>query len=303
MSSDRETTRIVRSWLEEGVTALPDRVLDGVLDQVPATRQRRSPWWPARRLPIMNKTMRIALSAAVVAVALLLGFNYFVTPNIGSPGLGDPEPTFTPTPVPTPEPTATPIPRLNGQEDLDAGQYRVGERFQMDITISVPDGWSAFEDFAVDPPAGADPPGGSSLAFWSVENLYVDPLAEELGTLDPPVGPTVDDLVDALVTHPAWTTTAAIDITVDGFAGERLELTIPSGVEFDNCGSSPFLMWTATSGGYRCAQGPGQVHDIYVVDVEGERLVFYVISFPDTPAADLAALQAVVESIEIDPLP
>ena len=28
MSTDRETTRIVRSWLEEGVTALPDRVLD-----------------------------------------------------------------------------------------------------------------------------------------------------------------------------------------------------------------------------------------------------------------------------------
>ena len=28
MSSDRDTTRIVRSWLDEGVTALPDRVLD-----------------------------------------------------------------------------------------------------------------------------------------------------------------------------------------------------------------------------------------------------------------------------------
>ena len=37
MSTDRDVTRIVRSWLEEGVTALPDRVLDAVLDQVPAT--------------------------------------------------------------------------------------------------------------------------------------------------------------------------------------------------------------------------------------------------------------------------
>ena len=35
MSPDRDTTRIVRSWLEEGVTALPDRVLDAVLDQAP----------------------------------------------------------------------------------------------------------------------------------------------------------------------------------------------------------------------------------------------------------------------------
>ena len=42
MSTDRDTTRIVRSWLEEGATALPDRVLDAVLDQVPATSQRRA---------------------------------------------------------------------------------------------------------------------------------------------------------------------------------------------------------------------------------------------------------------------
>ena len=42
MSTDRDVTRIVRSWLEEGVTALPDRVLDDVLDQLPATPQRRA---------------------------------------------------------------------------------------------------------------------------------------------------------------------------------------------------------------------------------------------------------------------
>jgi len=43
MSTDRETTRIVRSWLEEGVTALPDRVLDTVLDQVPVTPRGSMP--------------------------------------------------------------------------------------------------------------------------------------------------------------------------------------------------------------------------------------------------------------------
>ena len=53
MSTDRDVTRIVRSWLEEGATALPDRVLDAVLDQLPATPQRRA-WWPARRFREMN---------------------------------------------------------------------------------------------------------------------------------------------------------------------------------------------------------------------------------------------------------
>jgi hypothetical protein len=59
MSTDRDTTRIVRSWLEEGVTALPDRVLDAVLDQLPATPQRRAAW-PVRRLLDMHIPMRLA---------------------------------------------------------------------------------------------------------------------------------------------------------------------------------------------------------------------------------------------------
>ena len=35
MSAERDDNRIVRSWMDEGVTALPDHVLDAVLDQVP----------------------------------------------------------------------------------------------------------------------------------------------------------------------------------------------------------------------------------------------------------------------------
>ncbi len=71
MSTDGDVTRIVRSWLEEGRTALPDHVLDIVLDQLPATPQRR-PSWPARRLLDMNTPTRIAAAiAAVVAIAVI----------------------------------------------------------------------------------------------------------------------------------------------------------------------------------------------------------------------------------------
>ena len=65
MSTDREVTRIVRSWLEEGATALPDRVLDAVLDQVPATPQRRS-LWPARRSTEMSNIYKVLIAAAAV---------------------------------------------------------------------------------------------------------------------------------------------------------------------------------------------------------------------------------------------
>ncbi len=119
MSTDRDTTRLVRSWLEEGATALPDRVLDTVLDQVPATPQRRS-WWPARRLRNMNIYAKLALAAAAVVVALLLGANLLPrSPSVGSPS---PTPAVSPTPSSTPSPSAAPTPVLFPDRPTPGGQ-------------------------------------------------------------------------------------------------------------------------------------------------------------------------------------
>ena len=95
MSTDRETTRIVRSWLEEGVTVLPERVLDAVLDQVPTTPQRRS-WWPAWRFSDMNAYVKFAVAAAAVLVVAVVGYNFL--PGRGAVG----GPNATPSPSPAP---------------------------------------------------------------------------------------------------------------------------------------------------------------------------------------------------------
>jgi hypothetical protein len=95
MSTDRETTRIVRSWLEDGVTVLPDRVLDAVLDQVPATPQRRS-WWPAWRFSHMNTYAKFAIAGAAVLAVAVVGYNFLP----GRGGVGGP--TVTPSPSPAP---------------------------------------------------------------------------------------------------------------------------------------------------------------------------------------------------------
>ena len=96
MSTDRETTRVVRSWLDEGVTKLPDRVLDLVLDQVPATPQRRSGWgaWRSYR---MNIYVKLAVAAAAVLVVAVVGYQFLP----GRPGVGG-----QPTPSPSPSPLA-----------------------------------------------------------------------------------------------------------------------------------------------------------------------------------------------------
>jgi hypothetical protein len=95
MNADRETTRVVRSWLEEGVTVLPDRVLDAVLEQVPTTPQRRS-WWPAWRFSDMNTYVKFAIAAAAVLVVAVVGYNFL--PARG--GVGGPAATPSPSPAP-----------------------------------------------------------------------------------------------------------------------------------------------------------------------------------------------------------
>jgi len=80
VSTDRDVERIVRSWMDEGVTALPDRVLDLVLDQIPATPQRRAAW-PVRRFPILSTYARIGLVAAAVILAVAVGIGLLGRPS------------------------------------------------------------------------------------------------------------------------------------------------------------------------------------------------------------------------------
>ena len=86
--------------MDEGVTQLPDRVLDLVLDQLPATPQRRASWL-ARR-PTMNNYARLGLVAAAVLAVVILGIGLFgKSLDVG------------PTTSPTPSPSASPASASN----------------------------------------------------------------------------------------------------------------------------------------------------------------------------------------------
>lgn len=108
MSTDRDVERIVRSWMDEGVTALPDRVLDLVLDQIPATPQRRT-FWLARRFPTLSTYARYGLIAAAVIVAVAVGIGLFGRPtDVGPPSVPTPSiaPSVAPSSTPLPDPLA-----------------------------------------------------------------------------------------------------------------------------------------------------------------------------------------------------
>ena len=71
MSTDRETTRIVRSWLQADEHESAERLLGSVFDLLDATPQRRQPW-RAWRTRLMSGTAKVAAVAAVALVVALL---------------------------------------------------------------------------------------------------------------------------------------------------------------------------------------------------------------------------------------
>ena len=94
MSTDRDVTRIVRSWLHEDAYEDADRILNLVLDEIDTTPQR-SPSWLARRFPPMNSTMRIALAVAAVVAIAIVGVSLLIPKNVGNP-TESPSPTAIP---------------------------------------------------------------------------------------------------------------------------------------------------------------------------------------------------------------
>jgi hypothetical protein len=286
MSTERDVTRIVRSWLEEGGTVVPDRVLDAVLDQVPTTPQRRA-FLPVRRLPIVNSTaLRIGIVAAVLIIAAVVGWR--LLPGSVSPG-GPPALTAKP----------TPIPKLNSQGLLPAGRYQVDATLPMKVTVAVPDGWSTDTNWVVIGPNGNQAPNGMAIRFHTVKNLLVHPLSPSDGAISPPVGPSVDDLVKAMVNHRDWTTTGPSPITIDGYVGQVVHVTLPAGTSE----ATPFYLSGDELGGDVYGWVAGQVFDIYVIDVGGKRLVIDAFHYPGTSAEDLAAQRAVLDSVQLAPTP
>jgi hypothetical protein len=104
VSTDRDVDRVVRSWMDEGVTVLPDRVLDAVLDQIPSTPQRRA-FGLAQRFKDMNTYARFGFAAAVVVLAAVVGIGLYAN----SVGEGPPTPSSNPSSSSSPTPVANPL--------------------------------------------------------------------------------------------------------------------------------------------------------------------------------------------------
>lgn len=232
----------------------------------------------------MNNTFRVTAAAAVVLVAVIVTVGL-----LNRDGTGGPTPTATV--VPTPIPTTVPGLPLSGQ--LPPGTYRADF-----TTLTVPAGWSSFEGHAVNK-VDANPPNGMAVIPWpGVATVYNDPCHWQ--TTATPIGPTVSNLVAALVAQQRGATVTPLDVTIDGFAGKELDLVVPLDVTIADCDGGTYKSWTDTTGGVRFNQGPGQ-HDLLdILNVNGQTRVILRIFYPANTPADVAELQAIVDSIRLN---
>jgi hypothetical protein len=282
----------------EGLTPLPDATRDAIRAQLPRTRQIGSLPGPMRYLSMtmsIPAPARYGLAAAVVVAAAVLGGAFFVG---GRNNPGGPGPTASPTPTPTstPEPTPELIepgaiePAANldvSYRNLQAGTYHVD--LPMRITFTVPAGWGEWAYTSEKSQLNLQPEsGGGELSFEIVENVSAGSCTDEL--LDPPVGPSVDDLVTALSAMEGFDVGPVTNVKIDGYRGKQFTLTAPT----SGCDIRTWATSTRLNG-----VGLGEVNEVRILDVDGVRLLIGLAP-PDDPDVQ-RDVDAILDSIRITP--
>lgn len=296
MNLDEEVRTMLRERAE-GVAAAP---------VVPERTVRRTQ---------MRKALSTGGALAVVAVVAVAGAfvirSAFSSDAAPLRPAGQPDATET-----TDEPSFTVAPKdvtvLGAFARLDPGTYYIdpdkdpSTRLRVVYTIATT-GWESW--------AGAFKSHGNEHAVVSIATVtnVVGHGCRDHSPADPPVGPTVDDLAAALTDlAPFRVTSPATDVTLAGYRGKHLELTVPdlpvegSGEgdpQFTGCEDGNLASWVAAvnDGAYYGHTLPGYTEEFWILDVEGSRVVIVGGTTPEAPAEDIAEMRAIIDSIQIEP--
>ena len=281
MTPQNRADQAFESWLVDGPERMPEHLVDSIVTQLEQTHQRKHMWLPGREQ--MNRMMVAVGGVAAVALLAVVGL-YFV--GHGS-GVGN-----GPTPSPTPAPTALQA------GDLMPGRYFTdsqGYRYTFTIPVT---GWVALDPSTLH--FGSltnNPPDEGYFAVWGELPTLFSNACQWAGTTITP-GPTVDDLANAIEGLSGFQSSTPTGVTVSGYQGKRLQVTVPSDVNFASCENAQYHLWDG-----RWYQGVGQVDDIRILDLNGDRQHFFTSYLPATSQQTKSQLDQVAQSVEIAPAP
>ncbi len=302
MRPEPDITRVVRSWLDEGVDRMPDRVLDSVLERVPTTPQRR-PVRSAWRLPFMITSPRLAALAACLLVASVAAFALIARP---APVASSPSPSASPSSsfAPASSPSIAPSqPPSNGVQAIGVmapGQYRVEAPFSLPFQITFPTPWKL--GFITGTSVGFTRANSLGSSAWVsvdvVTSVVKDPCHPDLGNVSPaPV--TIGDMATAFSQMKGFTASSITDATLTGgFRAKVVTVTNAIDTETAGCTGGPMLpMFGYADGKLNGGTNGGGKEHLWIVNVHDDLVVIDAESFPGTVAAAIAELGPVAESI------
>jgi hypothetical protein len=160
--------------------------------------------------------------------------------------------------------------------------------------VQAPEGFSRYDDwtFVTDEPFHA-------LGFMTVDEVYGDPCAptlqEQIESLVDP-GPTVQGLADALATQKDVRTSEPVPATVDGYHGVYLDYQLSNSRDAEACPDGTLPVLTTEGDGEWVL---GEAHEraaIWILDVDGERLVLSWVAVPGVTPAQTQQLTDMVTS-------
>ena len=164
------------------------------------------------------------------------------------------------------------------------------------MTLTVPDGWAGVAPASIWlTDKGMEAPDGAGLLVGRGAWLLSDPCtkAEHAVPPDVAVGPSVDDFANALADHPLLDVTDPVDVTLAGYSGKYVDLQVPADI-------SKCEVYRPFDPGI-FAQGPSHRWHLWILDVDGLRFVVQSTDYPGTSAKHRSELQAIVDSIKIEP--
>lgn len=292
MSSELDTTRIVRSWLRTDEHERADRVLENVLALLDATPQRRA-WLPARRFADMNGLTKFAIAAAAVVVVAIVGFNLLPRgPSVGGQNVS-PSPSLSPSPVASPTPAAFP-----SEGDLAMGQRHSVTLGGKRVSFTVPTAdWVSNGSFGIEKRAGIGP-DGAAFIFWehTPDRIFRDPCQQATA---PSIGSSIADLAAGVTSVPGVEVVdGPTDVTVGGHAAKRILTMIPEDI---GCDAVDFHLWTAPGDGFgRYATQVGMTIRTWIVDVDGTTVWFDAETYEGAGPEPGHEIQQIVDSIQFD---
>jgi hypothetical protein len=302
MTTPRDPDRLIHAFLLEGAEQLQDQVYDAVRAEIDQKRQRVviGPW----RVPPVSKLVPIGLGAAAVITVLFLGSQFIGSPtsNVGGPASEPPASAAPTEEVPSAEPTTA----ADGSLPEGPFVYEAGGDLPS-ITVDIPaSGWSFDPQFQV-LGKGEDvenlPEAAILLWSWPAGtgfNVYGDPCHWASTTPDTPAT-AVDDFAAALAAQPSRDSSDPVDVTIGGYPGKSLTLHVPEDIDFSTsseCDEDNFASYgiAGGTGPSRYHQGPGQIDQLWILDVDGATVVLDAMYRRDSRPELLDEMRRIAES-------